>query len=292
MRVKKSNHIITMLGVLFILAAVFSVSAHAGAAKTWSLHIGDTSSGPTSYLTGNTTVTTQDTVEFSGCSVFYMVGGAGGISTFEIDTSQNAYAFGLTSVTESQVQQAAGGDWSGTTVTIGVYTANEDTEAAWASAEAHVIYYGKPVDSGSTPWMYPLRAPPAKYLRAGLIMSGVTPLDGVAATLIRLPGSANWINPRTDTVGAMVEFETVSSGSGVSSYRTLYGDPPAGCKSALVCAEGAIRYTLDDITNPTTSTGNYMDETRGMIIDRELLPKLRTKAESGAVGVQIHYLNR
>jgi len=259
-----------------------------GNIRTWELHTGDTSGGATSYLTGNTTAACQSDCAYSGASPFFIVG-YGGVSTFEIDTSKNAYAVNLTGVTESQVQQQAGGDWSGTSIAVVAWTANEDTAAAWNAAEAHVVYWGKPISSGSTPWAYPLRLPPAKYMRMGIVSSGVTAFDGVQATLVQLPGSANWVDPQTDTIANATTI-TVTDAAVYWLYATL-GDPPAGTKRIWITFEGAVREYVDGHTSPTTSKGVYIDETLPYLKSREMYYKIGLISESGNVECTIHFLN-
>jgi len=242
-------------------------------------------------ISGNTTVAGQDNAT-SGASIFFAVGSSAwetGASTFNIDNSKNAYAFALTGVTVSIEQQSAGGDSSGVSLTIVAWTASEDTPAAWAAAEMHTLYYGKPLGSASTPYAYPIILPPNNYMRLGALMTGVTPLDGITGELIKLPGGVNWVEPQADVI-APAEIVTITDAAVYSFWETL-GDPPVGTKRVWISFEGAVRITDDGFTDPTTSSGAYHDEMLPLFISREMWYKIRAISESGNVEATIHYLN-
>lgn len=86
-------------------------------------------------------------------------------------------AFQLTGATVSQVQQAAGGDYSGTTVTVWYQKSLTNTAAAWNAATKTKILDGVLL-SGASAVQTAFTPSWSEYLRFGFT-SGITVMDGV-----------------------------------------------------------------------------------------------------------------
>ena len=137
--------------------------------------------------TGNTTTTSNS----SGASVFRVYAGQafqifdseaivdGGTSVFKVaDFGKVSLQVLPSGATVSQVQQNAGGDYSGTTIDMCVQFSNENNSDAWTGASVYQVITGVAL-SGNSTYITEQDIPLAEYMRAYLRPSGITAFDGV-----------------------------------------------------------------------------------------------------------------
>jgi len=91
------------------------------------------------------------------------------------------FTFQLSEVTPCQSQLSAGGDWSGTTLTVQYKTSNHDTDEHWAAETATTILNGVAI-SGTTRVKVNMTPTWAKFMRLEVV-SGITALGWLSGVL-------------------------------------------------------------------------------------------------------------
>jgi len=143
--------------------------------RTYLLSLGTADSGNT---------TTYGAI--SGTSTLVVDGGKYKRSeaTYIIDgmekTDGEFYIFQIDTLTISQVQQAAGGNYSGATITVRYRESTIDDSNSWAKAQTIDIISGMAL-SGNTRYQIPIYPEAVGCIRFDAYMSGVTPFDNIKA---------------------------------------------------------------------------------------------------------------
>lgn len=232
-----------LLVSFLILAFLPAVSL----AATYSLSIN--SAGSTSE-TGNTTVAN------------------GGVSTFYRDTTgtndfypqlDRHYAYGiqLVNVQPSEVQVAAGGDWSGVSISVFGKFKSESSDVPWESVEPVYFFKDEAVNSGATPEVRWIKIPPADLSRIYVVTSGVTPLGLATAKLIASEIPLD-IDPPAIKLGTL-SF-TLGATTGTSSFAStdsLSQSIPEGTRCVILenTSQSGVTVCHNNTATDITDTG-------------------------------------
>ncbi len=215
-------------------------------------------------LSTSTATTGATTVPNGGVSTFLLNGTAGSYDLYPQLNREYAYGFELTGVSASQVQKAAGGDWSGVTLSVFMKFKSESDNSSWDSAGRSYLIKDMPVNSGASPYIVWIKAPPADRARVYVETSGVTAFDLVKGKLIgsQIPLDGQ----QTVVVIAEGYFDMPAGGTGVSTFATEvvtnlngvgYGEFNVSGSSVYTTSDGRTTPAMSGIGKYTAALGEF-----------------------------------
>lgn len=221
--------------IVLITALFFLTLPCAAMAKTYTLTTGTTADS------GNTTAP-------NGTSPFYVDG-----SNYDLYPQLNreyVYGFQLTGLQPSDSQLGAGGDWSGVTLSVFMKFKSESDDVPWEAVEPVYLFKNVAANSGTTPEVRWIKAPPADRARVYLVSEGGNTVFGTSTG--KLIGSEVPLDVPESVVliPAVPAYYLTNTSSGVSTITV-----PAGASKTYVRVTGSdIRYTLDGTTPDANSS--------------------------------------
>ena len=163
----------TFLWVLGVLALLSTGASAAGKVKTYLLYLGATDSGNTTVVSG-------------GVSNLIIEGDGHNRSTGSLVISniderlEGFWTVQLDEITESQVQQDAGGSLDSMSFTLRYRVSNIDNANAWSGVSTYDVPELNAITlSGTTRYQVGVEVPEAQFIRWDFLTSGATPFDHV-----------------------------------------------------------------------------------------------------------------
>lgn len=304
---KRMRLTVIIFGALALLAAAGTVQAAQGVYEINTSYYGDPHlEDSTDLYSGNSMPWTHDPIKdgYAGASIFYVQNvGTAGVSTFEIDQARHSYSVTISGITMTPGQLRYPGhwpEWSGNSrFNLVAFYAQQDTPAAWVTADMIMIWRNKPHDSASTPWVYPVRFPAGtRYARLGFYNSGVTEIGGVWGYFIAGPGELwgepystgvtdpiHWVADATSGPSRFARRAERQGGSGTTTG--LVGDVLPGAQVYVVETDATCRYYLSDNLDPTTSIGYTLQQGQSLRLSREDIMRFSIIPQAGTADVVI-----
>lgn len=253
--------ILVMMVLAATLFAVSSVFALQTDVKTYTVHLGTSDTGVTTTAKTGTNALVLDGQDFKR---------ADGLTTLN-DLSYMQSGNGvlwIRNIVGSQVQQKAGGDYSGNTFYVAAKSIGPNGD--FAKAELIPITPVMAMNSGLTPFGLPFQLPAGKKTRIYLVSTGVTPYGVFTADMeLGLAAGSAWLPP------APILINTLAFTGPTSSGGSPFTSVPDGTDSLVMFQNSVAGVTA--MVQPTSSpslTGEYVAANEWFTVT-ETLPGLR-----------------